>query len=237
MAELNFRFRCYRTPYLAAKGVPSHGLREAEDGWLLVPIQDADGKIWSLQHIARGGVKQFHPEGRLEGGHFVIGDTNQPGPLLIAEGYATAATVHALTGQPTVVAFNAGNLLPVAETYRSLFPERTIFIAGDNDHRRETEGKPNIGAQKSEQAAAATDGFTVLPLFENHETGSDWNDVVGVRGVEQARLQMQIGLAIAERETRLLSADLASDLESSHVDELTAFQDESADFSQPEVGR
>ena len=46
--------------------------------------------------------------------HFTIGDMRQPGPVLIAEGYATAATLHEMTGMPAIVAFNAGNLLPVA---------------------------------------------------------------------------------------------------------------------------
>lgn len=192
-------------PYLAAKGVPSHGLRQGEDGRLLVPIQDADGKIWSLQHIARGGMKHFYPEARLEGGHFIIGDTGQAGPLLIAEGYVTAASVHALTGQPTVVAFTAGNLLPVAEAYRSLFPERVIYITGDNDHRREAEGKPNVGAQKSEQAAATVGGFAILPSFAEHEAASDWNDLVQLRGFEHAKTQIQVGLAIAERELYALA--------------------------------
>ena len=117
-------------PYLAEKRVASHGLRQGEDGRLLVPVQDADGKLWSLQHIDADGTKQFHKEGRVEGGHFVIGDVNRPGPLLIAEGYATAATVHELTGMPAIVAFNAGNLAPVARTWRALFPDRAIY------HRR-----------------------------------------------------------------------------------------------------
>ncbi len=36
--------------------------------------------------------------------------------------YATAITLHELTGMPTVVAFNAGNLLPVTEAYRQRHP-------------------------------------------------------------------------------------------------------------------
>ena len=46
--------------------------------------------------------------------------TRSPSPLLIAEGFATAATLHELTGLPAIVAFTAGNLRPVAETYRGL---------------------------------------------------------------------------------------------------------------------
>ena len=49
--------------------------------------------------------------------------------MLIAEGYATAATLHELTGMPAIVAFNAGNLMPVAQTWRQLDPDRPIYIA------------------------------------------------------------------------------------------------------------
>jgi hypothetical protein len=40
---------------------------------------------------------------------------------------------------------NAGNLMAVAQVYRQLYPDRPIYIAGDNDHRREAEAKPNVG--------------------------------------------------------------------------------------------
>jgi antirestriction protein ArdC/phage/plasmid primase-like uncharacterized protein len=186
-------------PYLAEKRVASHGLRQG-DGRLLVPVQDADGKLWSLQHIGADGMKQFHKEGRVEGGHFVIGDVNRPGPLLIAEGYATAATVHELTGMPAIVAFNAGNLVPVAQTYRALFPDRAITIVGDNDHRREAEGKPNVGREKAEQAAAAIGGFVLLPHFAAQDTGSDWNDLTRSEGRDEAWQQLRVALAVAERE-------------------------------------
>lgn len=199
-------------PYLAAKGVPSHGLRQAEDGRLLIPVQDTAGKVWSLQHVSANGMKHFHPEGRLESGHFVIGDLNRAGPLLIAEGYATAASVHALTNQPTVAAFNAGNLLPVVERYRGLYPERAIYIAGDNDHRLTAIGKANVGAEKAHLAATAVGGIAILPPFEPQESGSDWNDMVHARGLDHAKAQIAVSMAIAERELSL-SAFAKSDVE------------------------
>lgn len=48
----------------------------------------------------------------------MIGDVRQPGPLLIAEGFSTGATVRELTGHTAIVAFNAGNLGKVAQVYR-----------------------------------------------------------------------------------------------------------------------
>ena len=160
-------------PYLAEKGVQSHGLREDAVGRLLVPLYDADGKLWSFQRIGPDGFKQFYEGGRVEGGHYVVGDLQRPGPVLIAEGYATAATLHEHSGMPAIVTFNAGNLIHVAETYRRLYPDRAIYIAGDNDHRREAQGKPNVGREKAEQTAAAIDGFVLLPDFAEDDLGSD----------------------------------------------------------------
>ena len=212
-------------PYLEAKGVPSHGLRQGADGQtimvqdregndrtvsiagrLLVPVADADGRKTSLQFIEPNGAKMFMPDGRVEGGHFVIGDLAQPGPVLIAEGYATAATLHEMTGMPAVVAFNAGNLLPVAETYRQLHPGRPIYIAGDNDHRREADGKPNVGREKAEEAAMAVGGFALLPGFAEQDTGSDWNDLARGQGMDIARRQLKDAVAIAEREQMVRDA-------------------------------
>ena len=211
-------------PYLAEKGVPSHGLRQGVDGQtitvkdregieheisiagrLLVPVAGADGKMMSLQFIDPAGAKMFMPNGRVEGGHFVIGDLGKPGPLLIAEGYATAATLHELTEMPAVVAFNAGNLAPVAETLRQLHPDRPIYIAGDNDHRREAEGKPNVGREKAEEAATVIGGFALLPAFAEQDAGSDWNDLARGQGREVARQQLRNGFAVAEREQMISS--------------------------------
>jgi putative DNA primase/helicase len=187
-------------PYLAEKGVASHGLRQDAVGRLLVPLYDADGKLWSFQRIGPDGFKQFYEGGRVEGGHYVVGDLQREGPVLIAEGYATAATLYELSGLTAIAAFNAGNLVHVAETYRRLYPDRAIYIASDNDHRREAQGKPNVGREKAEQAAAAIDGFALLPNFAEDDLGSDWNDLVRSQGVDAARQQLVVAMAIAERE-------------------------------------
>jgi phage/plasmid primase-like uncharacterized protein len=167
-------------------------------------LYDADGKLWSFQRIGPDGFKQFYEGGRVEGGHYVVGDLQRPGPVLIAEGYATAATLHELSRLAVIAAFNAGNLVHVAETYRRLYSDRAIYIAGDNDHRREAQGKPNVGREKAEHAAAAIDGFALLPNFAEDDLGSDWNDLVRSQGVDAARQQLGVAMAIAERERIVL---------------------------------
>jgi putative DNA primase/helicase len=105
-----------------------------------------------------------------------------------------------MTDMPAVVAFNAGNLAAVARACRARYPERTIYIAGDNDHQRDAEGKPNVGREKAEQAAVAIGGFALLPAFAAHDRGSDWNDLARSEGRDAARRQFVAAVAIAERE-------------------------------------
>ena len=186
-------------PYLDAKGIGAHGLRQDRRGNLLVPVQDVHGKLWSLQRISPDGSKQFKADGRVDGGHYVIGDPARPGPLLIAEGFATAATVHELTGHTAVVAFNAGNLAKVAEAYRERFPDRAIYVAGDTDHEREAEGKPNVGRIKAEEAAAAISGRAMFPVFPDGVRGSDWNDLAQSLGRDNARSGLQAAIRVADR--------------------------------------
>ena len=47
--------------------------------------------------------------------------------MLIAEGYATAASVHEATGRPDVVAFDAHNLKPVAELFRDRVTAKHLY--------------------------------------------------------------------------------------------------------------
>ncbi|MBE0588925.1 MAG: PriCT-2 domain-containing protein, partial [Hydrogenophaga sp.] len=122
------------SPYLVRKGVQAHGVRFAAGGWLLVPLRDGAGELWNLQRIApttpaSGSDKLFLKGGRKSGLWHLVGDlasgdstadATGPAVLLIAEGYATAATLHEATGYPVAVAFDAGNLQHVARALRQL---------------------------------------------------------------------------------------------------------------------
>ena len=204
-----------QSAYLQSKDVAATGLREGrhgqhitvrgEDGnerqksiagMLIVPVRGADGEMASLQLIQPDGAKMFLPNGRMDTGHFAVGDVNRPGPLLIAEGYATAATVHELTGHPVLVAFNAGNLAKVAELYRTQYPERAIYIAGDTDL-----GKPsNVGRIKAEEAAAAIGGKALFPVFPDGVKGTDWNDLAKASGRDTTKMLLQASIRVADRQ-------------------------------------
>jgi len=96
--------------------------------------------------------------------------------------------------------------MPVARTYRQLFPELEIYITGDNDHRRDAEGKPNAGREKAEQAAAAIGGFALLPNFPADDLGSDRNDLTRAQGTDTARRQFAAAMVVAERDHAVRAA-------------------------------
>ena len=80
-------------PYLIRKDVAAHDLRQDRRGDLLVPMRDADGRLWGLQTIDAEGKKLFMRGGRKQGLHATLGAPAPGEPVVIAEGYATAATI------------------------------------------------------------------------------------------------------------------------------------------------
>ena len=158
-------------PYLERKGIASHGARVTGDGRLVVPLYDKHGELISLQYISHSGDKQYHSKGKTQGGFHVIGDLETDGVLYLAEGFATAATIHEETGQPCVASYSASNLVPVAEAMREKYPNRRMVIIADND-----EG--GIGQAKAEQACALTGATYALPP----QVGMDANDWIQAGG-------------------------------------------------------
>ncbi len=150
-------------PYLIKKRMKPSGLRQNEDGRLVAPLWDAEGMLHSIQFINEDGEKRFLRNGRIEACHFFIGDKPKPGDnICIAEGIATAASIHAATGFPVAVAFNAGNLKAVAEALREQHPDAKIVICADDDYR--TPGNPGI--TKATEAARAVGGWLAVPDFD-----------------------------------------------------------------------
>ncbi len=157
--------------YLLGKGVKAHGLR-VHDGALVVPMRIGT-ELYSLQFIAGNGEKRFLSGGRVSGCYFPIGKPE--GVLCVAEGYATSASVHEATDCAVAVAFNAGNLLPVARALRAKFPDLRLILCADDDVK--TGGNP--GLTKASEAAQAVGGFLAVPDFgaSRPDGATDFNDL------------------------------------------------------------
>ena len=163
-------------PYFTKKGVKAYGLR-VHNGDLIVPCF-IDDRLATVQRISPDGQKKFIHGGAKKAGYYLIGESFDT--ILVAEGYATGATLHEGTGHAVAVAFDAGNLKPVALAIRRDYPAARIVICGDDDYR--TEGNP--GRTKAIEAAQACGGAWVLPEFglTREEQDSDFNDLVQRQG-------------------------------------------------------
>jgi putative DNA primase/helicase len=155
-------------PYLQAKKVDPAGLRQ-HGTTLLVPLTDGLSLV-NLQRIFPDGSKRFLSGGRVSGCWSPLDGSD--GFLYVCEGWATGATIRAVTGFQVACAMNCGNLQQVARTLRKRNPERHIIIAGDND--RFTEGNP--GKASAIEAARAVGGEWKIPDFPEGEKGTDYND-------------------------------------------------------------
>ena len=181
-------------PYLARKQVPALGLRQDAQGRLVVPVRDADGELVSLQYIlpekpADGADKRFLRGGKTAGGYFPIPakDGSKGKTLLVAEGYATAASLHLATGHACLVAFNVGNILPVALMARDKYPDREIILCADNDCETMKDGKTwNPGVEAATKAAQAIGAkLAVCPALDGAK--ADFNDLHTARSLEAVR--------------------------------------------------
>ena len=164
-------------PYLVRKGVNAHGIRQHRDGRLIVPVHIGKD-IRSLQFIDDDGKKRFMPGSEVQGGYFPIGTTDGAKALCVVEGFATGATVHAATGYPVAVAFNAGNLQPVVEAMHERYPELPTIVCGDDDW----EGEVNTGRSKATAAAQAVELRLAFP--EQLAGVTDFNDMARECGLD-----------------------------------------------------
>lgn len=142
--------------YLQRKGVGGYGVRFSPSGALVIPMLDAKGGIHGLQ-IIRGKArkatereKEYWPLGLEKKGKFhLIGMPQDGGICLVAEGYATAASLHAATGLPVAVAFDANNLPPVAEALRKRYKGLQILVCADDDNTQKCQAKLEVPSQQA----------------------------------------------------------------------------------------
>lgn len=164
-------------PYLEKKRLKLHNAKIDGDT-LAIPIIDVKGKRVGAQFIDADGKKKFSYQLPVIGNFSVIG-----GPIrefaYIAEGWATAATVHEATGKPCVFALNAGNILAVVDNLQQAKPDAEFVIAGDND---------DAGRKECERAFSELGVEYILP--END--GWDYSDMWVNQGPDATRKALTV---------------------------------------------
>ncbi|EOT8853305.1 primase-helicase zinc-binding domain-containing protein [Escherichia coli] len=145
-------------------------------GDLVAPLYDDTSALVNLQLINSEGLKRTLKGGAVKGACHIIEGQKQAGKRLwIAEGYATALTVHHLTGETVMVALSSVNLLSLASLARQKYPACQIVLAADRDLSGD-------GQTKAAAAARACEGIVALPpVF------GDWNDAFIQNGEDATR--------------------------------------------------
>lgn len=176
-------------PYLLRKNVTAINLRVDAADNLIIPMSYYSAKsksttLVNVQTIAPDSDKLFLKGGLVSGAYHLIGNTTMftGGIVLLCEGYATGASIFDAMSYslPVVVAFNAHNLIPVAQSIRAQYPDHRIIICADDDSvtaakmrdKDIADGKEpkalieyNAGIRDARTAAALVQGEVVIPVF------------------------------------------------------------------------
>lgn len=208
--------------YMAKKGFDAaelFGARVSRQGNLVVPVQDSAGKIYGLQVIyptksagpRQGRDKDFTPPGLAKKGHFYqMGVVARGGVVLLCEGFATGASLRKATGLPVVVAFDAGNLTPVAmDIHKAHRKDVRILVCADDDYATLAKSGKNPGLDAARTAALAVEGAVVWPIFPGERPAdrkgpTDFNDLHThpEGGLQAVRAQIEAAIATAGWRTR-----------------------------------
>ncbi|PVZ77530.1 hypothetical protein C9426_35735 [Serratia sp. S1B] len=171
-------------PYLIKKQVLSHGIliRGTE---LVIPLHEYKGELITAQRIFPDGTKYFFKDCGKKGACYVIpGDDST---ILIAEGFATAASCFEATGYTCIMAIDCGNLIEVAKAVRSKTKVPIVIVADNDKYKGE-----NAGVKAADKAAKLVGGVIFIPEFQDETTKpTDANDLALLEGTAELKRQLE----------------------------------------------
>lgn len=186
------------SPYLARKGVEAESVRFLADGALVVPMikYGVPPKLVGAQVITADGSKRFVTGSAKQGSACRLGIVEAGQPILLCEGLATGLTIRKATGRrhPVYVAFDAGNLLPVAAMLRAFYPASPLLVCADDDFQ--TAGNPGISKAKAVTKRVPY-SHLIYPVFSGARSArmTDFNDLQAVDGLDAVARQFAAPLA------------------------------------------
>lgn len=160
-------------PYLTRKGLTMQGCTglRTNGGALVIPVVNREF-IVSTQSINDVGDKKFFAGCPVKGGAYILTRPNSVVTCL-CEGVATGlALFQSIPQASVIIAFDAGNLMPVAQRLR---PTGSVVVCGDNDHGTQAKRGFNPGIEKAVNVAEFLGCGMAAP--EGIE-GSDWCDML-----------------------------------------------------------
>lgn len=206
--------------YLERKRVPGVGVKYDGDK-TVVPLRDVNGKIWSLQTLLPEKVL-LDPEGdpmdkllakgaKKIGMMHTLGQIKPGEPIIVMEGYATAASTHLATGYTTVMAVDSGNLEPVVAALKEKHPTNPLFIGADDDRFPNKQGVIDNAGLKGAIEASAKHGVGILvPQFSVEGKLTDFNDLHVNEGLGAVKRQIDEGIALSVEQSRARARSIVS---------------------------
>lgn len=199
--------------YLTRKKIHPHDGVKEYNGVLQIPVLKKN-EIVGVQFINPDGSKYFKAGTDVkDGAYFQFGKAKDSTTIIIAEGYATGASIYENTDTTVRLAFQAGNLLGLAKATREEFPNARIIMAADNDIYS-SNGK-NRGVEDSAVASKAINGEVIVPNFDGLDADfmkankiKDFNDVRVHLGSDAVHQQFSeiLSLKIENTEKKTLNS-------------------------------
>ncbi len=177
--------------YLSNKKIePTKNIYAGNDNTITVPLYNVDGRLKSAQYINENGEKRFAKNTNKVGAfHIVDGivaDLKATKSVIIAEGYATAASINEAINYKDVkviAAMSANNIEHTVKTITDKYPEMNIVIAADNDLNNKV---GNIGLNAANAARDKYKNVTVIvPKINGKEVAGDFNDIISKNGLSR----------------------------------------------------
>ena len=167
--------------YLTNKKVKNYGLKQYQD-LLVCPVYSTRGDIRSLQYISKNGEKRFAKNSEIKGNIFLVGadinDIPKLDKIILAEGYATCASIFEATQIPVACVFSANFVMAVALQIRKLSGAR-IIVALDND-------ESGVGEKKAQECVQVVPNSCVRLPSER----GDYNDLHLKHGLDKVKQEL-----------------------------------------------
>jgi putative DNA primase/helicase len=186
-------------PYIERKALTPFGCAglRTHDGLLLVPmlwIREGGRSLLNVQSIRLDGEKLFRKNAPVQGCCFVL-ERPHAAVTVLVEGLATGLAVYqSMRSARVVVAFNAGNLLPVARQLHKVGQlQGSVCFFADNDLGTFQRRGFNPGVDFAKKAA------------EEFGAGVAWPE--GIEGTDAADYLAEIGEGAHRKLERLVLAN------------------------------
>jgi putative DNA primase/helicase len=214
-------------PYLKRKGIDQlFTSRLSKNGELLIPVYNSRLKFAGVQIITEL-EKKFAPGTEMSGSFSHIGTLRSASRVIVAEGFATAASIRMAVPEKDVailITFNANNLKPAIDTLRDKINKNCeIVVAADDDIYTTINGKlSNVGKLKAAHAIEGEDKATfIIPVFDKKlrddqlalgEKLTDFNDLHISHGLDEVSRQFR-DIVVSNRPAKTKVSNKISELE------------------------